>query len=138
MVERLLDVLRAVVVLEVVVGEEYLADLDAVLGEEALVLVDEARLPDRGAHLDVVDVRRTRLEPKGLDSGGHCTGRDEEDLVPRLAQPAELLDEALERRVVRLAGLVGDRVGSDFDYDSHRCRILYHLFRGGGGPVNLV
>ena len=84
MVEGLPDVLRTVVVLEVEMGEKHLADLHAVATEKPLVLVDEPRLPDGRAHLDIVHVSWSRLEPKRLDACGDCARRDEEHFVPGL------------------------------------------------------
>ena len=126
MVERSLDVVRAAVLLEVVVREQHLPYLDAVAREEPLVLADEPRLSDGGAHLHVVDVGGARPEAERLDAGGDRAGRDEEHLVPGLPQRAQLRDEPGERGVVGLAGPVRDRMGSNLDDYSHRRDIIAH------------
>ena len=115
------------VVLEIEMGEKHLADLHAVAAEKPLVLVDEPCLPDGRAHLDVVHVSRSRLEPKRLDACGDCARRDEEHLVPGLPKGAQLRDKTLKRRVVGLPGLVRNRMRANFHYDSHKLR-YYIIF----------
>ena len=107
-------------------------DSCVVLGEELLVFVDEPRLADGGAHLDLVDGLRSGGKPQRLDTGGDSARRDEDDLVTRTAHFAELLHETPERHVVGTSRLRGDGMGADLYNNSHMkldfvcIRILYH------------
>ena len=119
-VERAAEVRNAAAVGEVGMREEDLPDLDAARGEEPLVLGDEARLADGRAHLDVRDLGGAGLEPERLDAGGDRARAHEQHLRPRLAQFADAVDDAPQRRVVGVARLLRDRVRADLHDDAPR------------------
>ena len=86
---------------------------------EQFIRVDEARLTDRRAHLDVVDVFRPRLESERLDPCGDGAGGDENDFMAGRPEFAELGDEFTERGAIGTARFRGEGVGTYFDDYAH-------------------
>ena len=135
MIEGLLDVLAETPVLEVAVGEQDLPDLDAAGSKQPLVLADEPRLANGGAHLYVVCVLWPGGKPQRLDSGGDRARRDEDDLAAGSPERADSVDDAAEGGPVRAACPVGYGMGPDLDDDPAHIvlyahgRILYHILR---------
>ena len=124
MVQDAPHVRRPAALVEVGVREQHLTDLHALLEKELLVFGDVTRLPDRRAHLHIVHVRGTRLQPQRLKTRRDGARRDEDHLKPSVMERADPGDDAPQRGVVGTPRLLGQRMRADLHH--HPAHVLQH------------
>ena len=103
---------------EVVLGEEDLGDAAAELVEGVVVDAHEAGLADGGAGLNLGEVGGACRKAQALDTEADGAGGDDEDLVAKLAEGGDGLDEAAEEAEGDTAVRAHDDVGAELDDDA--------------------
>ena len=91
---------------------------DALLAEEIVIAVDELRLPDGGIKLAGRDLVERRIRPNLAPPGSHRPRRDKDNLVSRVIQFGNLLDEGRHLRNVQFSVRPAQHIASYFDGNS--------------------
>jgi hypothetical protein len=97
----------------------------AVLGEGAIIRLDQVPLADRGNRLQAGQISGPRLESQQADSRANCAAADQHDAAARLADRVDLFSQQIDPLVVQRA------VGQRDDARAH----LHHHGVGGIGDL---
>src|SRR5574343_1019006 len=113
--QRRAGVQVALAVGQVVVGEQDLGGVQAVLVEGGLVGFDQSGLPDGGGGLLFMNGFRAAAPAQALDAAGDGPGGNQYDFLALLAEGGDLPGPVADRSEVQAATVVGDERRADFD-----------------------
>ena len=108
----------AVVVFQIVVGQEHLTDSQSRRAEEFFVNGHQPGLADRRARLQVRQIRRPFVVAEYAHPRPNCAGRDKDNLFSFLSHCGDLGDQLAELIEIRLFAAVGQDTGAELDDDS--------------------
>ena len=113
--QRRAGVQVALAIGQVVVGEQDLGGVQAVLVEGSLVGFDQSGLPDGGGSLLFVDRLRAAAPAQTLDATGNGAGGNEDHLLALLSEGGDLARPIADGGEVESGTVIGDERRADFD-----------------------
>jgi hypothetical protein len=123
--QRVAGVEMAPAVLEVVVGQQHLADAALLAGEQLVVGGHEARLSDGGGHLEGGQVGGLLFHAQRLQAAGDGAGGDHDDFAAFAAQGGETVHQGGHAAGVGAAVALHEHAAADLHDDAPGSRQFF-------------